>query len=70
MEQAVFAIASCVRHRRWHLPDPLTDAEERTYINVRPLLQGLSSPSSWHLGSPLVFLLHLFFFWGSLFKTK
>ncbi|CAE7235011.1 unnamed protein product, partial [Symbiodinium sp. KB8] len=48
VEQAVFAMASCVRHRRWRLPDALTDAEERTYINVRPLLQGLSSPSSWH----------------------
>eukprot|EP00439_Symbiodinium_sp_Y106_P003580 s4711_g1.t1 len=48
VEQAVFAISSCVRYRRWHLPNALTDAEERTYINVRPLLQGLSSPSSWH----------------------
>ena len=47
VEEAVHMIASCVRHRRWRLPDALTDAEERVYINVRPLLQGVGS-SSWH----------------------
>eukprot|EP00931_Biecheleriopsis_adriatica_P101854 TRINITY_DN76919_c0_g1_i1.p1 TRINITY_DN76919_c0_g1~~TRINITY_DN76919_c0_g1_i1.p1 ORF type:complete len:1901 (-),score=386.51 TRINITY_DN76919_c0_g1_i1:21-5576(-) len=51
VEEAARALASCVRQRRWQLPSPLTDGEERVYLNFRPLLQeeignGPSSSSS------------------------
>merc|ERR1711957_407769 len=44
VEQVARSIASCIRHRQWHVPSPLSDCAGRILLNFRPLLSDIDQP--------------------------